>query len=100
MSDNQLTIHDRLEEILDPGNGDGLATDEAEYKQTEAFTEELDGYILELESTGIDIHDYRYRGRRYKADYISTLFYEKLWDVPFMERMRRLTRSTDSSPST
>ena len=83
--------YDRLEEMIDPaGCVNSPATDEAEYKQTAEYVEELDGYLLELESEGIQIRDYRYRGRTYKASYISSLFYEKLWDVPFMERMGRI----------
>lgn len=82
--------YDRLEEILAPDLHQVLASDEAEYKQTEDYIRELDGYVLSLEYDGIDIRDYRYRGRKYKADYISSLFYEKLWDVPLMERMNRV----------
>ena len=82
--------YDRLEEILDPDRHIPLATDEAEYKQSREYVEELDGYILELEASAVDIRDYRYRGRKYSASYITSLFYEKLWDVPLMERMSRV----------
>ena len=82
--------YDRLEEILSPDLHPSHASDEADYKQSEDYVRELDGYILSLEYDGVDIRDYRYRGRKVKADYISSLFYEKLWDVPLMERMNRI----------
>ncbi len=82
--------YDRLEEILSPDLHPSHASEEAEYKQSEDYIRELDGYVLSLEYDGVDIADYRYRGRRYKADHISALFYEKLWDVPLMERMNRV----------
>ncbi|MBQ8945746.1 MAG: AAA family ATPase [Lachnospiraceae bacterium] len=82
--------YDRMEELIDPSEHKGLSTDEADYKQSREMTEELDGFVLELESTGIDIRKFRYRGRVYGADHISSLFYEKLWDVPLMERMGRI----------
>ena len=79
--------YDRMEEILDPVNHKSHATDEAEYKQSKDYVQELDGYVLELESEGVDITDFKHRGRTYKADYIASLFYEKLWNKPLMERM-------------
>ncbi|MBQ9333062.1 MAG: AAA family ATPase [Lachnospiraceae bacterium] len=82
--------YDRLEEILSPDIHPSHASTEADYKQSEDYVRELDGFILSLEYDGVDIRDYRYRGRKVKADYISSLFYEKLWDVPFMERMNRI----------
>lgn len=82
--------YDRMEEIICPSSANVLATDEADYKQTEGFVSELDGFILELESEGIELKDYKYRGRTYSTSYLSRLFYEKLWDVPFMERMERI----------
>ena len=82
--------YDALEEILDPSSHIPLATDEAAYKMSEDYVRELDGFILDLESEGIDIKDFKYRGRRYTADHLSSLFYDKLWDVPFMERMKRI----------
>jgi len=79
--------YDRMEEILGCRNKNH-SSEECEYKQTEDYVRELDGYILELESLGVDIEDYKYRGRVYKSSYISSLFYEKLWNIPLMERMR------------
>ena len=82
--------YDAIEEKLDPLRYHVYGTKEADYKQTEAFVRELEGYILELESDLVDIRDLRYRGRVYKASYISGLFYDKLWQLPLLERMKEI----------
>lgn len=79
--------YDRIEELLNPSDKKVYASDECDYKQTIDFVQELDGYVYELESEGVDIVDFKHRGRVYKADYIASLFYEKLWNKPLMERM-------------
>lgn len=84
--------YDRIEELISR-NGSGsksMATPDAAYKQTKEYVAELDGYLLELESEGVDITDFRYHRRTYPASYISGLFYDKLWNVPFMERMKHI----------
>ncbi len=82
--------YDRIEEIINPECTKIFATDEAEYKQGHEMVAELDGFVLGLESEGVDLKSYKYRGRTYGVDYFSSLFYEKLWDVPLMERMGRI----------
>lgn len=79
--------YDAMEEILDPSVKKHAGPDAA-YKQTKGYVEELDGFVLGLESDIIDISDFKYRGRVYRADYISDLFYGKLWNVPLLERMQ------------
>lgn len=80
--------YDAIEEKLDPKRHPSHMSDEADYKQTESFVQELDGYILELESDLVDIRDFKYRGHLYSAAHISQLFYEKLWQLPLLNRMR------------
>lgn len=82
--------YEAMEELLDPDNNPSHKTEESEYKQTKDFVEELDGFILELESTLPEIHDFKYRGHVYKAKYISDLFYDKLWQLPLLERMKEV----------
>ena len=79
--------YDAMEEILNPAANKSHAGPEAAYKQTIDYVMELDGFVLELESDVIDINDFVYRGRIYRADYISGLFYDKLWNIPLLERM-------------
>lgn len=82
--------YDAIEEKLDPEVHPFTGTAEAEYKHTEDYVKELDGFIMELESNAVDIREFRYRGRTYSASYISELFYEKLWQRPLMERMKEV----------
>lgn len=82
--------YERIEEIINPESRTVLASEESAYKQTRDYVEELDGFLLDLESEGVDISDFRYHGRTYTAGYITGLFYEKLWNIPFMDRMSRI----------
>lgn len=82
--------YEALEEKLDRKRHHVYASEEADYKQTEEYVRELDGFVLELESDLVDIHDFKYRGNLYSAEYISNLFYDKLWNLPLLERMNEV----------
>lgn len=79
--------YDAIEEKLDSARHHIYATSESDYKQSQDFVRELDGFVLDLESDLIDIRDFKYRGNTYSADYIANLFYDKLWNQPILERM-------------
>lgn len=81
--------YDRMEELLGCRKHDH-STREADYKQSIEYVQELDGYILGLESEGVDFRDFKHRGHLYKAEYIEKLFYDKLWNIPILERMERV----------
>lgn len=66
------------------------ATEEAAYKQTKDYMEELNGYILSLEWEIMDFKDFHYKKMEMKESEISGLFYEKLADVPILSRMEKI----------
>lgn len=90
--------YDEIEKMLHEGEPEefflqkGLKpmTAEAAYKQTKQYVEEMDGFILSLEWELMDIRDFRYKKREMKEEEISKMFYEKLADVPILNRMRRI----------
>lgn len=90
--------YDELEKLLHDGEPEEYfaarslkpSTDEAAYKQTRAYVEELDGFILSLEWELMDIKDFRYKKMRMDEGEISRLFYEKLADVPILTRMEKI----------
>lgn len=79
--------YDEIEKILSGNICILPRTKEADYKQSKAYVQELDGFILDLESENVDLHDFTWKGRTTTAAKLSQLFYEKLWDVPLFERM-------------
>ena len=66
------------------------ATEEALYKQTKEYLEELEGFILSLEWEIMDFKDFRYKKMEMKEAEIADMFYEKLSDVPILSRMEKI----------
>jgi len=62
----------------------------AAYKQSRDYVKELDGYILQLEWTVVDIKDFSYKKMFMDEQKISEFFYEKLCDVPLFMRMEKI----------
>lgn len=50
----------------------------------------LDGFVLELEWTVVEIRDFAYKKVSMSAEKISEFFYEKLCDVPVLSRMEKI----------
>lgn len=80
--------YDELERQLH-GNGADCA-EEVLYKQSKAYVEELDGYILSLEWELMDFKDFRYKKMEISEEKIAGLFYEKLAEVPILSRMEKI----------
>lgn len=57
------------------------------YKQSRAFVNELNGYVLELESELMNFKNIRYKFITKSADDIMELFYYKFPDIPLLSRM-------------
>lgn len=90
--------YDEIEKMLHEGEADtyfyqkGLkpVTAEAAYKQTKQYIKELDGFILSLEWELVDIQKFQYKKMEMDEAKISEMFYEKLADVPILNRMYRI----------
>lgn len=65
-------------------------TEEATYKQTKDYLEELNGFILSLEWELMNFKDFHYKKMEIKEEEIADLFYEKLADVPILSRMEKI----------
>ena len=65
-------------------------TAEVAYKQTKQYIKELDGFILSLEWDLVDIQKFQYKKMEMDEAKISEMFYEKLADVPILNRMYRI----------
>lgn len=57
------------------------------YKQSGEFANELNGYVLELESDLMNFKDIRYRFVQKSAKDLMELFYYKFPDIPLLSRM-------------
>ena len=57
------------------------------YKQSREFVNELNGYVLELESELMNFKNIRYKFITKSADDIMELFYYKFPDIPLLSRM-------------
>ncbi|MBO5373599.1 MAG: AAA family ATPase [Lachnospiraceae bacterium] len=66
------------------------STDEAAYKQTKDYMEELNGFILSLEWELVEFRDFHYKKMAITETQIADLFYEKLADVPILSRMEKI----------
>lgn len=66
------------------------STKEAAYKQTRAYIEELNAFILELEWELVELKDFHYKNMRLKASELSDLFYEKFSETPILSRMEKI----------
>jgi len=82
--------YDEIEKILSGNKGLLPRTAEAEYKQSRAFVEELDGFILSLETDVVNLSDFKWKGRTTDEAKLSRYFYEKLWEVPIFSRMEHI----------
>ncbi len=58
-----------------------------QYKQSREFVNELNGYVLELESELMNFKNIRYKFVTKSADDIMELFYYKFPDIPLLSRM-------------
>lgn len=82
---------DRYDELERQIHGNGAdCAEEVLYKQSKAYVEELDGYILSLEWELMDFKDFRYKKMEISEEKIANLFYEKLADVPILSRMEKI----------
>lgn len=57
------------------------------YKQSREFVNELNGYVLELESDLVNFKNIRFKFINKSADEIMELFYYKFPDIPLLSRM-------------
>lgn len=57
------------------------------YKQSKEFVNELNGYVLELESDLMNFKSIKYKFIQKSADAIMELFYYKFPDIPLLSRM-------------
>lgn len=82
---------DRYDELERQLHGDGAGSaEEVLYKQSKAYVEELDGYILSLEWELMNFKDFRYKRMQISEEKIANLFYEKLAEVPILSRMEKI----------
>lgn len=86
----EKSLHKQEPEDFFIANAWKPSTEEAEYKQTKEYIEELNGFILSLEWELIEIKPFRYHKIELKESRISDLFYEKLSDVPLLSRMEKI----------
>lgn len=56
-------------------------------KQSDAFLNQMEGYVLELEDELMQFHDVSYRNYEIPSSRIVSLFYEKFLDMPLLARM-------------
>lgn len=83
--------YDQIERMLG-AEAESLYTDSEmisryHYKQSKEFVNELNGFILELESELMDFRDIHFKFINKKADEIAGLFYYKFPDIPLLSRM-------------
>lgn len=90
--------YDEIEKLLHKEEGEEYflakslrpSTHEAVYKQTKAYVEELNGFILSLEWEIVNFKDIHYKKLEMKEQEISDFFYEKIGDVPILSRMEKI----------
>lgn len=66
------------------------STEEAAYKQTKEYIEELNGFVLTLEWEIVNFSDFKYKKMEMKEEEIAKFFYEKMADVPILSRMKKI----------
>lgn len=57
------------------------------WKQSEAFVETVEGFLLELEDRLVDFRDIEYKGMEMKAEELLKMFYFKFQETPLLSRM-------------
>lgn len=77
--------YDELERVLH-----GCASEEAEYKQSKAYVQELDLFLMQQEWENVEIRDFKYKKIFCPEDIISRFFYEKFCDVPMLDRLGKI----------
>lgn len=66
------------------------STEEAAYKQTKGYIEELNEYVLTLEWEIVNFSDFKYKKMEMKEEEIAKFFYEKMADIPILSRMKKI----------
>lgn len=56
-------------------------------KQSPDFLNQMEGYLMELEDSLMDIRDFTYRNYEIKASRILLLFYTRFLEIPLLSRM-------------
>lgn len=83
--------YDQIERMMTAERGTACVDSEDglryRYKQSNEFVNELNGFILELESELVDFKTIRFKFVNKKADEIMELFYYKFPDIPLLSRM-------------
>lgn len=83
--------YDQIERMLkaesDPLYADSELVSRYHYKQSKEFADELNGFVLELESDLMNFKSINYKFIRKSADEIMELFYYKFPDIPLLSRM-------------
>ena len=77
--------YDELEAVLH-----GKRIEEAEYKQSRKFVQELDLFLMQQEWENVDIQDFQYKKIVCPEEKISKFFYETYCDVPMLARMKKI----------
>lgn len=77
--------YDELERVLH-----GCDSEEAEYKQSKAYVQELDLFLMQQEWENVEIRDFKYKKIFCPEDIISRFFYEKFCDVPMLDRLGKI----------
>ncbi len=81
--------YDQIEKKLSRKADAELGRREKE-KQSEAFLDEMEGYLLLLEDELMNFTDVEFRSYRLSADRVISLFYEKFLDIPLLARMEAI----------
>jgi len=90
--------YDEIEKMLHKGEPESYflsksllpATEEAAYKQTKGYMEELRGFVLSLEWELLTFKDFHYKKIEMKESELAEMFYEKLADIPILDRMEKI----------
>ena len=77
--------YDELEAILH--GKDHVVSD---YKQTKAFVQELDLFLMQQEWENVELCDFKYKKIFCSEETISKFFYEKYCDVPMFARLGKI----------
>ena len=80
-----LDKYDELEAVLH-----GKRPEEADYKQSREFVQELDLFLMQQEWENVDIQDFQYKKIVCPEEKISKFFYETCCDVPMLARMEKI----------
>lgn len=83
--------YDQIERMMaaerEHAGTEGEESSQYRYKQSKEFVNELNGFILELESDLVDFRTIHFKFVNKKADELMELFYYKFPDIPLLSRM-------------